>query len=113
MRPMTASPEARPTRVRRQPVEMWFDPMCPWAWMTSRWLMQVETVRPVRVTWSVTVSYTHLDVYKRQVQRRADDVDALVDHRGTGGFGKEPAQGGQQHRGDLLGGAQDLSLIHI
>ena len=53
MRPMTASPEARPTRVRRQPVEMWFDPMCPWAWMTSRWLMQVETVRPVRVTWSV------------------------------------------------------------
>ncbi|HOF35258.1 MAG TPA: DsbA family protein [Dermatophilaceae bacterium] len=50
---MTASPEARPTRVRRQPVEMWFDPMCPWAWMTSRWLMQVETVRPVRVTWSV------------------------------------------------------------
>ncbi len=53
MRPMTASPEARPTRVRRQPVEMWFDPMCPWAWMTSRRLMQVETVRPVRVTWSV------------------------------------------------------------
>ena len=43
----------------------------------------------------------------RGVQRRADDVDALVDHRGTGGFGKEPAQGGQQHRGDLLGGAQD------
>ena len=32
---------------------MWFDPICPWAWMTSRWLMQVETVRPVRVTWSV------------------------------------------------------------
>jgi protein-disulfide isomerase-like protein with CxxC motif len=32
---------------------MWFDPVCPWAWMTSRWLMQVEAVRPVRVTWSV------------------------------------------------------------
>ena len=30
----------------------------------------------------------------RGVQHRADDVDALVDHRGTGGFGKEPAQGG-------------------
>ncbi len=49
---MTTAP-ARPARVRRQSAEMWFDPICPWAWMTSRWLMQVETVRPVRITWSV------------------------------------------------------------
>lgn len=35
------------------PVEMWFDPVCPWAWMTSRWLMEVERVRPISVTWSV------------------------------------------------------------
>lgn len=33
-------------------IEMWFDPVCPWAWMTSRWLMEVERVRPVTVTWS-------------------------------------------------------------
>jgi len=32
---------------------MWFDPICPWAWMTSRWLMDVEKVRDVEVTWSV------------------------------------------------------------
>jgi len=32
---------------------MWFDPICPWAWMTSRWLMQVEQVREVDITWSV------------------------------------------------------------
>ena len=34
-------------------VEMWFDPVCPWAWMTSRWLMEVEQVRDVEATWSV------------------------------------------------------------
>ena len=34
-------------------VEMWFDPICPWAWLASRWLMEVEQVRDVRVTWSV------------------------------------------------------------
>ncbi|MEP7191564.1 MAG: DsbA family protein [Actinomycetota bacterium] len=32
---------------------MWFDPVCPWAWLTSRWLMEVEQVREVEVTWSV------------------------------------------------------------
>ncbi len=34
-------------------VEMWFDPICPWAWMTSRWLMEVEKLRDIEVTWSV------------------------------------------------------------
>lgn len=32
--------------------EMFFDPSCPWAWMTSRWLMEVEKVRDVSMTWS-------------------------------------------------------------
>ncbi|WP_277452165.1 DsbA family protein [Janibacter sp. DB-40] len=36
----------------KQSVEMWFDPLCPWAWLTSRWLMEVEQVRDVEVTWS-------------------------------------------------------------
>lgn len=37
----------------RDAAEFWFDPLCPWAWMTSRWMMEVEKVRPIDVTWSV------------------------------------------------------------
>ena len=37
----------------RESVDFWFDPACPWAWMTSRWMMEVEKVRPVDVTWHV------------------------------------------------------------
>ncbi|MFC7548824.1 disulfide bond formation protein DsbA [Plantactinospora sp. GCM10030261] len=37
----------------RTTVDMWFDPICPWAWLTSRWLLEVERVRPVEVAFHV------------------------------------------------------------
>lgn len=34
-------------------VDFWFDPLCPWAWITSRWMLEVARVRNVEITWHV------------------------------------------------------------
>ncbi|MEU9965650.1 mycothiol-dependent nitroreductase Rv2466c family protein [Streptomyces malaysiensis] len=41
------------TETAKTPADFWFDPLCPWAWMTSRWMLEVENVRPVEVRWHV------------------------------------------------------------
>ena len=37
----------------RNVVKIWLDPLCPWAYLASRWIREVESVRPIEADFNV------------------------------------------------------------
>ena len=70
--------------VEKTPVDLWFDPSCPFAWITSRWLLEVEKVRPVEPRWrlmSLHILNEDKDVpdeYKRGARKNLGSVRVVA-----------------------------------
>lgn len=52
---MTSTVETTPTEqgAARDKADFWFDPLCPFCWITSRWILEAEQVRPIEVHFHV------------------------------------------------------------
>ena len=50
-------------------IRFYTDPLCPWAWQSSKWIRQVERVRPVRVEWRLFSLF-----YANEHHREFDDA---------------------------------------
>jgi 2-hydroxychromene-2-carboxylate isomerase len=79
-------------------VDFWFDPRCPFAWITSRMMVEVQEVRDVKITWHV-MCLAYLN----------EDKDVSADYRAGLKDGWQPVrvcmavsqQYGQQKLGEL------------
>ena len=64
--------------------DFWFDPLCPWAWITSRWMLEVEQVRPVKARWHM-MSLAYLNLVQHEGEGLSDEYRerkaALLRHR--------------------------------
>ncbi|KQV75973.1 disulfide bond formation protein DsbA [Aeromicrobium sp. Root344] len=68
----TATPATASTST--EAVDFWFDPLCPFAWITSRWMLEVEQVRDVTTTFHV-MSLSVLNEDKDVEQRYKDMLE--------------------------------------
>src|SRR5215213_8757775 len=62
----------------RQRADFWFDPLCPFCWITSRWILEVEKVRNVEV---------HFHVMSLAILNEDTDVPAEYRGRLQSGWG--------------------------
>jgi 2-hydroxychromene-2-carboxylate isomerase len=74
----TTAEESAEAAAVRQRADFWFDPLCPFCWITSRWILEVEKVRNIQV---------HFHVMSLAILNEDTDVSAEYRERLQSGWG--------------------------
>lgn len=90
----SAGRHARAAAPERQEVDLWFDPQCPWAWLASRWLLEVATVRPIDIRFHLMSLYV-LNADKEMTEDRRARLEV------GRGIGRVVMAGAKEH-GDAV-----------
>ncbi|MFF1968241.1 DsbA family protein [Streptomyces sp. NPDC058232] len=83
----------------KTPADFWFDPLCPWAWMTSRWMLEVEKVRDVEVRWHV-MSLAVLN--ENRLDELPDEYRDMLENKAWGPV-RVVVAAQQKHGDDIVG----------
>ena len=91
-----------------RPVQLFVDPVCPFAWMTSRWLLQAAEVREIQPLFSVMSLSVLNEGRDLEPGYRASMDDAwgparlaiaIVQGHGADAFARRPASGSAARAG--------------
>jgi 2-hydroxychromene-2-carboxylate isomerase len=108
---MRVSEERAPTapEARRATVDFWFDPVCPFAWATSRWVVEVAQSRPLDARWHLMSLYL-LNQGRRDISSEFDDFLTSGRHIGRV-FAAAAAELSDEVLGDLYTAFGEL--VHV
>ena len=117
--------------VAAETADFWFDPLCPWAWRASRWILNASEVRPLEARWRImSLAYLHSDkedlpedyrklpaeagaragVHGRRAGLRTRGAAPVLHRPGRAPPSRRQAQGPGHHRSCARGGRHPTSL---